>query len=193
MKKFLYATLAFSSLAAGNELPAGIIESIPADYSVWVYESGELDGDTLTDYLVVLHRPEETTLAKEQEAPPRPLLLFTQTVDGAYALRARNDQVVFKINEGGQCDPFDADAQGLAIKHRYFTVENGVACGQHWTDYMTFRYDPALKDWVFHKRIFENWVLNESQDPDADALVRNVHKVMRGKREAPIRFETYRP
>lgn len=193
MKKFLYTTLAFSSLAAGNELPAGIIEKIPADYLVWVYESGELDGDTLTDYLVVLHRPEETTLAKEQEAPSRPLLLFIQTVDGAYALRARNDQVVFKINEGGQCDPFDADAQGLAINHRYFTVENSVACGQHWTDYMTFRYDPALKDWVFHKRIFENWVLNDSQDPDAEALVRNVHKVMSGKREAPIRFEAYRP
>ena len=77
MKKLLYAALAFSSLAAGNELPAGIIESIPADYSVWVYESGELDGDTLTDYLVVLHRPEETTLAKEQEAPPSSLSDFS--------------------------------------------------------------------------------------------------------------------
>ncbi len=191
MKKLLCAALAFSSFATGNELPAGIIEKIPADYSVWVYESGELDGDTLTDYLVVVHKPEETTLAKEQEAPPRPLLLFTQTVDGAYALRARNDHVALKINEGGQCDPFDDDAQGLAIKHRYFTIENSVACGQHWTDYITFRYDTALKDWVFHKRIFENWVLNDSQDPYAEALVRDVQRVTTGRREKPIRFEVY--
>lgn len=193
MKKFLYAALAFSSFVAGNELPAGIIEKIPAGYSVWVYESGELDGDTLTDYLVVLHNPEEATLAKEQEAPPRPLLLFTQTVDGTYELRARNDHVVFKINGGVQCDPFDADEQRLAIKHRYFTIENGVACGQHWTDYLTFHYDPALKDWVFHKRIFENWVLNDSQDPDAEALVLDVHDVTTAKREAPVRFGAYRP
>jgi hypothetical protein len=193
VKKLLYAALAFSSFAAGNELPAGIIEQIPAGYSMWLYESGELDGDTLTDYLVVVHNPEEATLAKEQEAPPRPLLLFTQTVDGTYELRARNDQVVLKINEGGQCDPFDGDAQGLAIKDRYFTVENGVACGQHWTDYITFRYDPASKDWVFHKRVFENWVLNDSQDPDTEALVRDVHKVTTAKREAPVRFEVYRP
>ncbi len=193
MKRLIYAALAFSSFAAGNDLPAGIIEKLPADYSVWVYESGELDGDTLTDYLVVLHKPEETTLATDQEAPPRPLLLFTQTVDGAYELRARNDQVVLKINEGGQCDPFDANAQALASMHRYFTIENGVACGQHWTDYITFRYDPTVKDWVFHKRIFENWVLNDSQDPDAEALVLDVYKVTTAKREAPVRFEAYRP
>ncbi len=58
---------------------------------------------------------------------------------------------------------------------------------------MSVYFRPSLKDWVFHKRIFENWVLNESQDPDAEALVLDVHEVTTAKREAPVRFEAYRP
>lgn len=191
MKNIFYPLLFITSLASAEELPSSILEKIPDGYSVLRYESGELDDDRLADYLVVLHKPEEAT-PTEQRAPLRPLLLFTQRADGSYDLRKRNDHVVFRIDAGSQCDPFGDDARRLAIKNRYFTIENGVACGQHWTDFITFRYDKAMQDWVFHKRIVENWKLNDSQDPEADALVRDVHEVTSGKREAPIRFEDYR-
>ncbi len=191
MKNALYALLLATSQANAGDLPANILGKIPDGYSILSYESGALDDDGLADYLVVLNKPEEAT-PTEQRAPLRPLLLFTQRADGSYDLRKRNDHVAFRIDAGGQCDPFGNDARRLTIKNRYFTIENGVACGQHWTDYITFRYDKALKDWVFHKRIVENWKLNDSQDPEADALVRDVHEVTSAKREAPIRFEDYR-
>lgn len=61
------------------------------------------------------------------------------------------------------------------------------------TDYITFRYDTKLKDWVFHKRIFENWVPNDSEDPDAEALVMDAHQVTTATPNAPIRFADYSP
>ncbi|CAH0159088.1 hypothetical protein SRABI70_00722 [Pseudomonas sp. Bi70] len=193
MKNLVYSLLLITSLASAHELPASILEQIPEGYSVLRHASGELNDDALADYLVVVHKSQEATLSSEQPAPARPLLLFTQRTDGSYALSKRNDQVVFRVDEGGQCDPFGDDGRGLVINKRYFTIENGVACGQHWTDYITFRYDTKLKDWVFHKRIFENWVPNDSEDPDAEALVMDAHKVTTATRNAPIRFADYSP
>ncbi|CAG9202720.1 hypothetical protein BVI434_180056 [Burkholderia vietnamiensis] len=39
--------------------------------------------------------------------------------------------MVLRANDGGQCDPFEDGYDGLAVKGRYFTVQNGVACGAH--------------------------------------------------------------
>ena len=92
---------------------------------------------------------------------------------------------------GGQCDPFLDNGNGFAIKNGYFTVQNGVACGEHWTDYITFHYDRALNDWVFHKEIFESQKMGN--DPDGDALVPDIRKVTKANRKIPTLFVQYRP
>lgn len=98
--------------------------------------------------------------------------------------------VVSRINEGGQCDPFEDG--GLAIAKGFFTVEHEVACGKHWTSYITFRYVPKLKDWIFHKRTSENFVFNSSKDPEADALVSEGVRVVKANPMSPLLFEQYR-
>ncbi|WP_416638740.1 hypothetical protein [Pseudomonas sp. OHS18] len=112
MKNLVYSLLLITSLASAHELPASILEQIPEGYSVLRHASGELNDDALADYLVVVHKSQEATLSSEQPAPARPLLLFTQRTDGSYALSKRNDQVVFRVDEGGQCDPFGDDGRG---------------------------------------------------------------------------------
>ncbi|MEX6874007.1 hypothetical protein AB2D09_33980, partial [Pseudomonas aeruginosa] len=90
--------------------------------------------------IVAIGRKDEEALAKSGDASARPLMIFERR-SGRFFPVGRNDQVVLKADEGGQCDPFlDGDAP-IATKGRYFTVQNGVACGQHWTDYITFRLD----------------------------------------------------
>lgn len=194
IKPFLAALLMTSSLALAADLPAGIKKQLPNDHIVLSFESGLLDGDQKEDFLVVLGKTDEEALSREGEgdAPARPLLLFIQDKDGGWSLARRNDHVVLKINEGGQCDPFEDGVDGLAINKRYFTVQHSVACGQHWTDYITFRYAPKLRDWVFHKRISESWVMNDSEDPNADALVSTGASVVTGKNKPPVLFENYR-
>ena len=130
---------------------------------------------------------------RSQGAPARPLLIFEQR-DGRYALAGRNDDVVLKADEGGQCDPFlDGDAT-IATKGQYFTVQNGVACGEHWTDYVTFRFDDRAGGFVFDNERLEAWELNPSNDPQAEALVpAEPPRLIRDKAGLTTPFAAWRP
>jgi hypothetical protein len=178
--------------AQAESLPKNIAAQIPAGYAALSYKSGELNDDSLEDFLVAVHKVDEKTIAdKTGKAPRRPLLLFVQNSDGTYTLAKRNDHVIFAVNEGGQCDPFEDGEERLAIKNHYFTIQNGVACGSHWTDYITFRYEPKMQDWIFHKRVSETWIMHNSSDPNADALVLGNRRIESGKGKPPVPFEKY--
>ena len=190
----LLALLNTSTSVFADALPQNILSQLPTDFTALTFKSTDINNDKLKDYIVVAHRENEKKLSEQlEDAPRRPLLVFTQKSDGTFALSARNDYVVYAVNEGGQCDPFLDDGEGLAVKSPFFTIQNGVACGSHWTDYITFKYSPALNDWVFHKRIFESWIMNNDTKPDADALVRETRTVSTGSQAKPILLKDYRP
>jgi hypothetical protein len=127
------------------------------------------------------------------EAPARPLLIFERRTDGKYVVAGRNDQIVLRANDGGVaangCDPFGEGR--IAIKGRYFTVENGVACGAHWIDYVTFRFDPASNGFLFDNWRVQSWSMNPSTDPNAEALVANPPRVVRSGRKK-VSFSRWR-
>ncbi|WP_241290501.1 hypothetical protein [Burkholderia stabilis] len=138
--------------ARADTLPKPIAAQLPPGYQPLLAQAGPDLGDGRHSFLVVVHRAVDT----REQPSPRPLLIYEEQADHAFRLAARNDQVVLRANEGGQCDPFDpedAADNGLSVKGRYFTVQNFVACGQHWTDYVTFRYDPRTHGWVFSNQI----------------------------------------
>jgi hypothetical protein len=170
----------------GSALPAGVIELIPEGYEELIHEVGQLTDASNLDYLVVIHRSVDT----REQPSPRPLLIVTQRPDGTFRLAARNDSVVMRADDGGQCDPFDG-GDGLVIKNRYFTVQNQVSCGNHWTAFITFHYDKSRDDWFFHKEIAKRWIFND--DPDGDALRLDFDEVTKSDRKHPISFEAWRP
>ncbi|MBB5875720.1 hypothetical protein [Xanthomonas sp. 3498] len=179
-----------SHLAHAAALPADVLHQLPAGYQPLTQLQADLDGDGRADYLVALQQRGE---AQRDPAPARPLLIFVQQADGHYRLAARNDHVILKRDQGGQCDPFDPDEDPFAAKGRYFTVQNGVSCGQHWTDFITFRYDPQRKQWLFHKRIQQRWEMNPNPTPDAEALVKDGDKVQAADPKHPVGFADYVP
>jgi hypothetical protein len=181
----LLSLLAFPLHA--TDVPSDIARQIPKGYEVMAYATGLLSDDDRTDYLVVVHQPDDTS----DHPSPRPLLIFIQNSDKTFSLAARNDHVVMHANEGGQCDPFEDGEDGLAIKDRYFTVQNSVACGDHWTDYITFHYDTKQHTWLFHKEIFESWKAGD--DPNGDALKPATHKVTQADALHPVTFDAWRP
>ncbi|MBB5943082.1 MULTISPECIES: hypothetical protein [Xanthomonas] len=179
-----------SHLAHAAALPTDVLRQVPSGYQPLAQLQADLDGDGRADYLVALQQRGE---AQRDPAPARPLLIFVQLADGHYRLAARNDHVILKRDQGGQCDPFDPDEDPFAAKGRYFTVQNGVSCGQHWTDFITFRYDPQRKQWLFHKRIQQRWEMNPNPTPDAEALVKDGDKVQSADPKHPVGFADYVP
>ena len=191
---FYITALLIAQPSYAAALPKGILAQLPKGYEVMTFLSGELNDDKLTDYLVVVNKQnEKVVFDKTGEGSSRPLYIFTQNPNKSFLLARVNHDVVFGINDGGQCDPFMDGEDGLAIKNHFFTVQNGVAFGSHWNDFITFKYDSKLKDWVFHKRVFESWHLNTNEDPNADALVEDKPKVTKADIKHPIFFEKYKP
>ncbi|WP_240655486.1 hypothetical protein [Paraburkholderia phosphatilytica] len=173
--------------AFAAELPKAIASQIPAGYQVMLWKAGLLDRSGADGYLVVAHRPDDS-----KETPsPRPLMIFVRNPDGTFRLAARNDHVVMRADAGGQCDPFAdgvEDGQGLTVKDRYFTVENGEACGDHWTDYITFHYDDLHRDWLFHKEIVQSFSYDELVNGKPGKTT-----VTNADRARPVTFDAWRP
>jgi hypothetical protein len=171
--------IACASLHAAG-LPAAIATQLPAGYEPMTFSAGpRIEGDRQS-YLVVAHRHDDSA----EHPSPRPMLIFEERANGEYQIAARNDTVVLRADEGGQCDPFEDGYDGLAVKGSYFTVQNGVACGQHWTDFVTFRYDTQRHVWVFDSEIFT------SSDP-LNATPDKTH-VTHANRTKPVAFEAWR-
>ncbi|CAE6782791.1 hypothetical protein [Xanthomonas arboricola] len=186
--------MAMAPPAGAATLPAAAANVLPAGQSVMRVASADLTGDGRQDYVVALRASAEQTLrADGRAAPARTLLVLVATADGGVVEAARNTRVIFKADEGGQCDPFLDGEQGLVAKGAYFTVQNGVACGQHWTDYITFRYDRARGGFFFHKRVLESWEMNTDNAPDADAMRMSEHKEIKADPRKPIALSAYTP
>jgi hypothetical protein len=169
--------------------PQSVIAALPAGHVVRAAAcSDSFDPPSRICIVAAVRRQE----AGVSPAPARPLLVYRLTA-GKAVLIDRNDHVVLRADDGGQCDPFDEGEGSIAVSGRSFTVENGVACGQHWTDFVTFRFDPAQRGFVWRSEIVESWRLNESTAPDAEALVSDGKTVRKADPRKPIRLDAYRP
>jgi len=168
----LLLSIALTAASSGKKAPTGIVNQLPSGYEVIASARVEPEQARRQFVIVALARRNEDQLRQSVNgAPARPLLIFEQK-GGRFILVGRNDSIVMPADHGGQCDPFlDGDAK-IATKGPYFTVENGVACGQHWTDYITFRLDDRTEGFIFDNERQEDWELNPNNNPDAEALVR---------------------
>lgn len=166
---------------SADALPKAIQAQIPHGFEVMQSAPGPELGNKRQSLLVVVHHAVDTMA----NASPRPLLIFESQDDGAFKLAARNDLVVLRADEGGQCDPFDEDDEGLAVKGAYFTVQNAVACGSHWSDFVTFRYDAKAGTWLFHSEIHTmSFPLEGTPDKTS---------VTRADKAKPVAFADWKP
>lgn len=182
-----------SAAAMPNELPPTIESQIPKGYEAMIIRSADFNDDKARDFLVVAgSKTESKALNAGEPAPRRWLLAFIQNASGGFDLAGKNQFVALAADQGGQCDPI-LDSGGVAAKGPYVTVENSAACGDHWTDYITFKFDKSTNQFLFHKRIEETWKPNPSNTPGAEALVRQSRKVTGANQASPIGLDNYTP
>jgi hypothetical protein len=174
--------LTLFAAASSANLPKDVVQQLPPRYTVLAVGNSSVDpGHSF--YIVALARRSELKnyLTTAKQAPARPLLIFEGRPNGHYVLVGRNDDVVARKDDAGVagngCDPFE-DGH-IAVKGAYFTVENAVSCGAHWTNYITFRFDRRVGGFVFDNNRFESWSVNPSNDPNAEALIPDGQKVTR--------------
>ncbi len=182
------AALALHPTAFAQSLPSAIQQGLPQGFEVQTFAATQVGIRHI--YFVALKSLSET--GESETAPARPLLIFARKGSGPYLLLGRNDRVILKRDEGGatKCDPFE-DGR-IAVKGGYFTVEQGIACGQHWTYFVTFRFDSQLEEFVFDNLRSESWSFNPSTDPNAEALVSDGQQIERAKKPL-VTFANWRP
>lgn len=178
-------------------LSSGILRQLPSGYVVLTSARSTVGARTF-DLVALRSRkelPSENYIASADDAPDRPLLIFERRPNGSYLLVGRNDKVIATADAAGAavngCDPFEDG--GITVKGPYFTIENRVSCGAHWTDYVTFRFDPRARAYVFDNERFQSWKLNPSSDSNADALIRNVRRVWHSPKNRLVTFSSWRP
>jgi len=171
-------------------VPADIQRQLPTGFGVMTLAASAENSPHF--YFIALKSKTETNPSFPGAAPVRPMLIFSRDSAGHYRLLGRNDHVILRRDEGGAngCDPFEG--QRIAVKGSYFTLEQGVGCGEHWTYYLTFRFDPRSKEFVFDNSRGESWSMNPSDDPNAEALISNGQHVVRGKPPF-VPFTQWRP
>jgi len=185
-----------ASAASAGELPDGILRQLPHGYSVLLSATSSFGQPQRRFYFVALAARDEPKSTHEvlsrAAAPARPLLIYKLGSDGRYVLKARNDHVVLSADAGGLagngCDPLEGHR--IATKGPYFTVEGGISCGAHWTDYVTFRFDPRSERYVFDNERFQSW--SPGRDPGGDALVADPPKITRAGKGSLKTFEAWR-
>jgi hypothetical protein len=144
----IFAALVISaSYAIAGEKPKlqKIRNFIPPEYDLLDSASGDLNGDGLTDYVLVLQSKTENS---KNSSGVRPLLLLIGTEKNNLELVSRNDSVVLCKSCGGiYDDPF----QKVTIHDGFLSVEHVIGSTWRWTRIISFKYDFAEKDFVLDK------------------------------------------
>jgi hypothetical protein len=108
--------------------------------------------------------------------------------DHSYQLAIRNDNAAYCIDCGGA---FGNPSTGNTIKKGFFSIEHGIAGGQHWEHVTTFKFDKAKNKWFLYKDHFISYKLNKSDDPDAEAMVKETDRLKTVKDFGIISFDTF--
>lgn len=163
---------------------------IPKGYEAIAEKKGDLNLDKTEDCILVIRKTTEETTSNMDEGKPdkRIVLLLLGQKDGSYKLAYKNQNVADCIDCGGVFgDPFS----GISIKNGYFSIEHKIAGGHHWEQIITFKFNKTKNNWYLYKDHFINYVLNTSNDPNAEALIADVDKLKTVKDFGEISFQNF--
>jgi hypothetical protein len=162
-------------------VPANMKLFVLKGYEVLDITKGDLNRDAYPDAVMVLYKKgEEKTSDVIDHPEKRPLLILLGQADKTYKMAYRSDNAVYCVDCGGQMgDPFT----GITIKNGYFSVEHYGGSGQRWTRIITFKYNPAAKNWLLHKDGHEYF---HAAEPD-----KAVSKVETVKNFGTVPFEKF--
>ena len=184
----LAMALAMTAAADAPKLPPALQRLLPAGYVPISAAESQPDPEHIFVF-VALAKKGELAGQRVDNPSARPLIVYRKTRFG-YRQVARNDRIVLRSNEGGQCDPFEYG--DIKTKGGYVSIEHNVACGQHWESTTTFRFDRSSGAYVFDNERYKSWKFNPDHRPDAEALIPDINHIERAKGRV-IALDRWRP
>jgi hypothetical protein len=145
MKRILCGAVIFALLtmvqAQTDEvtLPAEVKALIPAKREILGAASADLNGDNLSDYVVVAQETESA----EAEDPTRTVFVIEQKPEGEFVIAARNDRAVISKMNGGLSDSF----AGITAEAKTFSISHEGGRRDKWHAIYTFGFSRLDRAW----------------------------------------------
>lgn len=106
--------------------------------------SADLNGDGLSDYILVIEKQKKHDDDPDIEEGQRPLLIIIREANGTLKLRNRNDKVIYCESCGGRLgDPFESIEAGPET----FTINHYGGSAWRWASKYKFNYSRRDNTW----------------------------------------------
>ena len=108
------------------------------------FDAADLNGDGLSDYVVVLEKQKKKPDDVDIEEGQRPLLLIIRQKDGSLKVAKRNEKIVFCSTCGGVFgDPLDS----IEVGPKTFSVNHFGGSAWRWGNSFRFNYSRRDNTW----------------------------------------------
>jgi len=161
----------FTLNAQDKPVPKELKPFIKEGYEAMDFEKGDLNGDKLEDYLLILKIKGEDTMTYDNPEwdAQRPLLLLIRQTDKKLKEAITNDELILCRNCGGVMgDPY----QGIMIKPGGFSVDFYGGSSWRWSDTYTFLYDKVKKDWFLERHGSSNFHAGDPEGTEENTTIR---------------------
>jgi hypothetical protein len=181
--------LAFFLLVTGvasaqeKEVPKELQPYVLQGYAILDFTAGDLNGDKLSDYVLILKSITEDTLTFENSnwEAARPVLLLLRQPDGELKMAGYNASMVpCRLCGGMMGDPY----QELLIKTNEFSLSAYGGSSWRWEEMVTFRYDKEKKNWFLQTQDITSY---QAGDPEQTTTTTKIDRAEAGD----ILFDNY--
>ena len=162
---FLLSSFAVQATWDGKPIPA---KNIPSELRGFVepqtvlisFNATDLNGDELSDYVVVLQKQKRRPDEEDIEEGQRLLLLIIRQNSGTLKVAKRNDKIVYCSTCGGA---FGDPLESIDVGPKTFTVNHYGGSSWRWSNSFKFNYSRRDSTWQL-VRVQE--VSFHASDPD---------------------------
>lgn len=132
-------TVCSAAQAHTEDTPAELVPFVEKGTRLLDFDSADLNGDNLSDYVFILEKP-----YSEEEVGQRPLKIAVRDAEGKLHVVKVNDKIIECSECGGMMgDPF----MGIQAKRNAFSVSFNGGSNWRWGSTYEFKYSRRDKTW----------------------------------------------
>lgn len=145
-----------------SRLPPEMARLVPEGFHVQGMYQGDLDANGMDDYVMLVARQDEDSLADATNHPVhRDLLLVVARPDGTFVVASRSSRAVYCTRCGGiMGDPLEE----IQVDSGSFTIQQYGGAALRWSRTTRFAFDSGRADWFLAFDSTESFPIAQPDD-----------------------------